>query len=100
MDAGAYDDLWVEFENNFDGHIDEIKQARANNICIGSDQEWMRIYLGKDRGIPRWTEEDGVYEFNQVRRWGLQSNAAMVFFAGARDPSTTQLDWVTENWRV
>ena len=94
--AALYDGLWTDFEENFDKRIREIDEARANNICIGSDQEWMRMYLGK--GLPLWTNDDGVYEWNQVRRNGLQDNAAMVMFAGKRDPSQFTEEWVLENW--
>ena len=105
MDAGVHDDLWTTFENDFDKQIDEIDKCRADNICIGSDQEWIRIHLcGKkkiEKGhkpFPLWTNDDGVYEWNQVRRNGLQDNACMVMFAGARDPSISRGDWVKEHW--
>lgn len=93
MDAGARPQVW----ESFDPIRSPQKIARARLACIGTDQAWIRLTLGK--GEARFTEADGVYEFRQVRD-RLPANARLVLFAGARDPSTLQeVAWVRRHWQ-
>jgi hypothetical protein len=96
MDAGAHDDVWTVFYGDTDAALQRIADARAQNLSVGSDQEWMRIYMGK--GWPRFTEDDGVYEFRQVGKH-LPDNACIVLFAGHRDPTNKDHAWVRKHWR-
>ena len=91
MTAGSRPQVWERF--------DPIKVpaliARRRRECIGTDQAWLRLCLGK--GEPRFA--DGVYEFRQVKD-RLPADARVVMFAGARDPSTSlEIPWVREHWR-
>jgi hypothetical protein len=89
MSRGAHPEIWREFDpETTPGRV----QAARN--CIGSDQAWLRVRLGKS--IPRFTNADGVYEYRQFKT--LPSNARLVFFSGRRDPSM-EGGWVPTHWR-
>jgi hypothetical protein len=94
MTAGARRRVWEEF-------IKDPAEARRRiqnspELCIGSDQAWIRLCL--DKGEARWGNQDGVYEARQVRA-NLPENARIIFFAGARDPSQRSYPWVIKHWR-
>lgn len=91
MDAGARREVW----DTFGEHAPAIV-ARHPRMCIGGDQAWMRLVLGK-REV-RWTEADGVHEALVVRD-KLPPGARMVFFAGRRDPTVRPAAWVREHYR-
>lgn len=94
MCAGVRSKVW----DNFDYEKSPLmcEEGKKKKQCIGSDQAWIRLTLGK--GEPRFTEADGVYEYRQVGE-SLPKNACMVFFAGARDPSQNNAWYVKENWK-
>jgi hypothetical protein len=91
MTAGARPQVWQQF--------DPVKTpaliAKRRRECIGTDQAWIRLCLGK--GEARFTA--GVYEFRQLRGT-LPADARVVMFAGARDPSTSlEIPWVRQHWQ-
>jgi hypothetical protein len=94
MEAGCREQVWESFDKDYSPKIIE----RRPKLCIGSDQAWIRLVLGKNEA--RWSNDDGVYEYRQVRS-GLPENAKIVFFSGKRDPSTLyeRHNWIRENWR-
>ena len=92
MKAGARRKVWDAFDP-----VESVRLVQNSpELCIGSDQAWIRLCLGK--GEPRWGNHDGVWEFRQVTDT-LPENARIVFFAGARDPSQRRYRWVIEHWR-
>lgn len=93
MDAGARPLVWSEFSPPR-----SIERIRRNpRMCVGTDQAWVRLCLGKSEA--RFTEADGVYDFGATRRQ-LPSNARLVFFSGPRDPSEWRhLEWVRDHWQ-
>lgn len=95
MNAGARAEVWGKFKYDQSPALCEAGYKKKQ--CIGSDQAWIRLTLGKKE--KRFTEMDGVYEYRQVQNKGLPENASMVFFAGNRDPSTCPDRWVKEHWK-
>jgi hypothetical protein len=94
MNAGARSKVWDEFDP-----IRSPKHVSTVKSVVGSDQAWIRICLGK--GEKRFTEDEGVYNFIRLKNQKLPEDAKIVFFAGKRDPSTSQdVDWVKKHWRV
>lgn len=94
MNAGARRSVWDQFDP-----AESPKILEQCDYVIGSDQAWIRYVLGK--GEERFTEDEGVYNFNKLKHGSLPGNARMVFFAGKRDPSQCRhIDWVRENWRT
>lgn len=92
MDAGARAHVWDTFDP--ESSVKQIQQQPE--VCIGSDQAWIRLCLG--RGEARWTNKQGVYEARQFQD-RLPEDARLVFFAGARDPSLRKFQWVLEHWK-
>ncbi len=88
MTAGARASVWDEFEP--DRHPEMLQ---ADSRCIGTDQAWIRVHLGK--GESRYTRQDGVYEARVIP----PANARLMMFAGRRDPSISHHSWVREAWR-
>ena len=62
---------------------------------VGTDQAWIRECLGPDEKT--WDHRDGVYEARNLRG-ALPYDARIVFFAGNRDPSTSNQNWISEHW--
>jgi len=92
MTAGSRREVWDTFDP-----VMSIKLIQNNpKLCIGSDQAWIRLVLGK--GEARFTNKDGVYEARQFND-KLPPDARLVFFAGARDPSQLSYHWVKKHWR-
>lgn len=95
MDAGARQSVWDEFNRDH-----EAAMLKAKGL-IGTDQAWIGRHLGEAEAT--WGPEDGVcnYKFDIVRRHNgqLPSNARIVFFTGACDPSQPELqekhEWLT-----
>ena len=58
FNTGSRPELW----NGFDPVETPLmlEENRKQNVCIGSDQAWIRMKLGK--GEARYTNADGVYE--------------------------------------
>jgi len=94
MEAGCREQVWASFDKDYSPKIIE----RKPKLCIGSDQAWIRLVLGKNEA--RWSNYDGVYEYRQVRD-GLPPNAKIIFFSGKRDPSILQHthQCIRENWQ-
>lgn len=92
MNAGARSKVWEYFDmETFNSIPKDIKKD-----LVGTDQAWIRYVLGKRE--KRWTEEDGVYEYRQVR-FQMPDNVRIVFFSGKRDPSMARDEWVRRNWK-
>jgi hypothetical protein len=92
MDAGCRKEVWETFDP-----IESVRAVQNNpRVCIGSDQAWIRLCLGREEA--RFTNSDGVYEVRQFND-KLPADARLVFFAGARDPSQLRFDWVKEHWK-
>lgn len=92
MTAGARASVWDRFDPETTPAL-----VQADPHCIGTDQAWIRLHLGK--GESRWGEDDGVFEAPRMRDVRLHYKARMVLFAGRRDPSTSTANWVRRNWR-
>lgn len=92
MDAGARSHVWDDFDPYLSPHF--IEKKTLERQCIGSDQAWASLMLDNEA---LFTEEDGVYEMRQAGR-ELPENACMVFFAGRRDPSECNYEWVKKHW--
>lgn len=93
IEAGARSQVWEEFDPVRSPAM--VAQGRRAGICIGTDQAWIRIVLGK--GEARYTEADGVYEGRTIPI-APPPDARLVLFAGRRDPSCDVRPWVRENW--
>lgn len=92
MNAGARNEVWTTFDPE-----KSLRRIRNNpRLCIGSDQAWIRLCLGRNEA--RWGNADGVYEARQVGDT-LPDNAKIICFAGARDPSQRKYRWVINHWR-
>jgi len=91
MTAGARASVWEQFDP---AKTPALLQARRD--CIGSDQAWIRVHLGKNEA--RWTNADGVYEARQIRNQ-LRKDTRLIFFSGKRDPSTYSYNWIARHWR-
>ena len=96
MTAGARSDVYDTFAADPKAAHEQIQRQTQARVCIGSDQAWMRLVLGKS--VPRFSNNDGVYEARQFR-YHLPKNARIMFFAGKRDPSLSAALWVRRNWR-
>lgn len=92
MNAGARSQVWEKFGPE---SLEIIRKNNEQKISIGTDQAWIRHILGKGEKI--FTEEDGVYEVRQFKK-NLPQNARLVFFAGKRDPTTTNYPWVKNDY--
>jgi hypothetical protein len=92
MEAGAREHVWESFHRE---HTPRIIAANPD-LCIGSDQAWIRLVLGKREA--RWTRKDGVLEYRDAAK-RLPDDARLVFFSGRRDPSLINKSWVVENWK-
>lgn len=92
MNAGCRRQVW----DNFDPDTSVRLIQNNHKLCVGSDQAWIRLCLGK--GEERFTNDDGVYEVRQFND-KLPADARIVFFAGARDPSQLRYGWVAEHWK-
>jgi hypothetical protein len=91
MTAGARPRVWLDFDPK---RVPAAIAARRR-FCIGTDQAWIRLRLGKTEA----RFKDGVYEFRQIGA-NLPADARVVMFAGQRDPSTSlEIAWVREHWR-
>jgi hypothetical protein len=95
--AGSHSYLWTDFVANPAAAQQLIAEGARRGECIGTDQAWMRMRLGKNEA--RFTNADGVYEARQFRHGPIPKTARIVFFAGKRDPSLASMDWVRRNWQ-
>lgn len=96
MNAGARKQVW---ERWLEGGIDELASVRREKLLVGTDQAWISHVLG--RGECMYDEDDGVYNFRHLLgdKRTLPTNACMVFFAGAIDPSTEKgIGWIDQHY--
>lgn len=107
FDAGALDDLWLEFERDPEGF-----PKRAWPTGTGSDQAMLNYFLG-DRAVPHWTERDGFVTFfgrgyETLARKGvaisqpvLPRGARLVVFGSDDIPVMERgpFDWMKRHWR-
>lgn len=93
MDAGCRSFIYDHFDPENSPAL--IKRETTKRNCIGTDQAWISLILHKSTVF---TEEDGVYEVKKIKE-ALPKNACMVFFAGPRDPSLSNYEWVKNLWR-
>lgn len=94
FDAGSRRQLWDDFCP--ERTPDLLRKHSKRKVCIGSDQAWIRICLGKEEA--RFSNDDGVFEARQVGKL-LPKKAKIIFFAGRRDPSLDKRHWVRLHWR-
>lgn len=94
LDAGSRSELWDDFDPIATPLM--LEDNRKNGVCIGSDQAWIRMRLGKKEA--RFTNADGIYEARQIK-FGLPKNASIIFFSGRRDPMCDRRGWVRKNWK-
>jgi len=95
IQAGSHPELWEDFHPH--SGTFRVSHGRKIGQCIGSDQAWIRIRLGKD--IPRWTTADGVWDARFTRGPTPPPGARLVAFNGRRDPSLDNRQWVQEAWQ-
>lgn len=91
MNAGCRSIVWHGFDPAATPAVISNRKDR-----IGTDQAWIREILGPDE--TRWGPEDGIYEARNIGE-DLPADAKIVFFAGKRDPSTTEWPWVKEHYQ-
>lgn len=91
--TGTLTHLWTHFNES---KVAELKEFNNAGNAIGTDQAWIRYKLGKE--YPRWDNSDGVYEARQIMGEALPKNARLMMFAGKRDPSMDNREWVRRNW--
>ena len=92
MTAGARKEVW---ERWLEGGVEELEAVRREKMLVGTDQAWISHVLG--RGECMFDEDDGVYGFRHLpgSKRELPTNACLVFFAGAIDPSTEKgVGWI------
>jgi len=92
MDAGVHDDVWTSFDPLTTPLF--LKKMNDRNELVGSDQAWIsyKIY-----GAPTVGTEHGIYNARVVDQ-NLPSDAAIVFFAGKRDPTEYAYRWVLDHY--
>ena len=97
MNAGARDEIWKEFDPSTTPELLQPRKDRTE--LVGSDQAWISHRLGP--GEATFTKRDGVYDYRKLDdRKILPHDAAIVMFAGKRDPMTEykRSPWVAEHW--
>lgn len=97
MNAGTRDEIW----NDFDPSVTpELLQSRKDRVeLVGSDQAWISHCLGA--GEKTFKNADGVYDYRKLsNKKELPRNAAIVTFAGKRDPLTEyrKIEWIRQHW--
>lgn len=92
--AGAHPELWEHFTPACGTF--RVRDGRRRGLCIGTDQAWIRLKLGKT--VPRWGAADGVYDARFTREVAPR-DARIVLFAGRRDPSLDSRPWVQDAWQ-
>jgi hypothetical protein len=93
FNAGSRRQLWDDFGEH---RLRMIEAGRKLRKCIGSDQAWIRMKLGKNE--QRLGNRDGIFEARQCRILPPR-NASIIFYSGYRDPSLDRREWVRRNWR-
>lgn len=94
FNTGSRLQLWNDFNKNKTPLILAIKNKKR--LCIGSDQAWIRVRLGKKEA--RFSNKDGIYESRQIKQ-KLPENAKIIFFSGPSDPTLENKEWVVKNWK-
>lgn len=98
MDAGARRQVWDEFDPQT---TPQLIQPRKDKIeLVGSDQAWIAHVLGP--GEQTFDQKDGVYDFRKLDdKQKLPEDAAIVMFAGKRDPLTEyqRYKWIRDHWK-
>jgi len=94
FDTGSRKELWNDF--NQSNTPLKLKINNRKKICIGSDQAWIRMRIGKKE--VRFSNHDGIYEARQIRQT-VPKNASIIFFSGPNDPMIDTREWVVENWK-
>lgn len=94
MRRGARQQVW----NCFNPKKSPAKMVQLNQLrrLVGSDQAWIAHCLGPNESTIG--PEHGVYEAGAIKKVGLPENACMVFFSGAQDPTTSDLEWVSKHY--
>ena len=98
MDAGARKQVWDEFDPHT---TPQLIQPRKDKIeLVGSDQAWIAHLLGA--GEQTFGKSDGIYDFRKLdNKQKLPEDAAIVMFAGKRDPLTEyqRCKWIRDHWK-
>ena len=98
MDVGSRERVWKDFDPVVSP---SIIQPRKDAIeLVGSDQAWISYTLGP--GERALTPADGVYDYRKLpNKKVLPENAAIVMFAGRRDPLTEfrHNKWIQTHWK-
>lgn len=94
FNAGARKQLWNDFNKIKTPLL--LKVNSHKRLCIGSDQAWIRMKLGKKEA--RFSNANGVYEARQIKN-SIPKNASIVFFSGPSDPTLDSREWVVKNWK-
>lgn len=84
--------VWHDFDPSVSPKevLDKSRRPGKNSPYYGSDQAWISYKLP---GAATWGTENGIFQFHSDRSVGniVQTNPAMVFFAGAVKPWTPSL---------
>lgn len=102
--------LWMKDWNVYNNVWETIRLVRAIDFSdakyVGSDQCWQSTILAEgDQPPPKWSREDGIYDFWNIEELPkLPSNARIIFFNGMRrDMSMPKFQkkypWILEHWR-
>ena len=115
MDAGAKEEAYKTFKRLYmmipPQHRREhfLQHYNRYSELVGSDQSWQSEVIGnpdKPGAPPRWTWEDGVWDFWNVEELPmLPENSRIIFCNGLRrDPSMKSIQdkypWVIEFWKT
>jgi len=101
--------LWMKDHDAYTNVWDSINLVRSLDLAeakyVGSDQAWQSTIInGHSVKPPKWSWEDGIYDFWNIEGLpALPENARIVFFNGMRrDMSMPDLQekypWINENW--
>ena len=93
LTPGARKHVWEDFS---EAALPALAEARAQKLCIGTDQAWIRLRLGRNE--KRFSEKDGVVEASRCKAVPPQC-ARVVMYAGKRDPSLDSRQWAKRAWR-
>ena len=96
MNSGCRKAVWNNF--NEKQSIPLLDNLRTKQGYVGSDQAWIQYVLGNNESL--FTNQDGVYDFNQFYH-DLPQDAKIILFPGKTDPMLEKehVAWVRQHWR-
>lgn len=84
LKIGTHADVWDDYHPVETPKLIDGIEVRPGVSLSGSDQAWMSL---KIPAAPLWTEDDGVYQFMELKPQRIiPANARIVYFAGSIKP--------------